>query len=79
MLRDGRNRDASGEGDPQCQIRPRAKLLAPIGGGIDLLFEFAQVDTEALPRLIDVRLYLVDGFIHSRFSFNVSTVRLGIG
>ena len=63
----------------QEHIRSRAELFSPVGRGIHLLLELLQVRAEPFSRTVDVCLYFVGCFIHSRFSFSVSMVRSGIG
>ena len=61
------------------QVRSRAELLAPICSGVDPMFQFPEVGAESFSGPIDLRLYFVGCFIHSRFSWSDSIVRSGIG
>ena len=61
------------------QVRPLSKVLTPVRGGVDLVFQLPEVRPEALAGPVDLRFYFVGCFIHSRFSFTDSTVRSGMG
>src|SRR4029453_1196560 len=70
---------ARGKRAGQEVVRSRLVVSAPIRGGLDLLFELAEVRAEALSSTGDVRLYFVGCLIHSRFSLSDSIVRSGTG
>ena len=74
-----RQERTAGNRPSEEHVRSRAELLAPIGGGVDLMFEFPEVGAESFSGPIDLRLYFVGCFIHSRFSWSDSIVRSGIG
>ena len=67
------------ESGAQKHVWPFSEMLAPVRGGLDLVLQLPQVRAQAFSSPIDVRLYLVGCFIHSRFSLTDSTVRSGIG
>src|SRR5678815_1897652 len=69
----------AGKRPSEKQVRSRAELLAPIRSGVDPMFQFPEVGAESFSGPIDLRLYFVGCFIHSRFSWSDSIVRSGIG
>jgi len=74
-----RQKHTAGNSPSEEQVRSGAKLLAPISGGVDFLFQFLEIGAESSPGLVDMRLYFVGCFIHPRFSWSDSRVRSGIG
>ena len=76
---DRRQERTPGNRPSEKHVRSRAKLLAPIGSGVDPIFQFSEIGAESVSSPIDLRLYFVGCFIHSRFSWSDSIVRSGIG
>lgn len=75
----GGEKRAADKGSSQEQVGSGAELLAPISSCLNPLLELSQVRAEPLSRAVDVSLYFVGCFIHSRFSLSESMVRSGTG
>src|SRR4029453_19166846 len=74
----GRESAAGDGGAEECQGF-RAKILAPVGGGVEAALEFIEVRSKPVARAVDLPLYLLDCRTHATFSLIVWTVRSGVG